>query len=402
MRQNRTAPDHSSSAQQATSAISSNQSSNFHQPQSFPVSFHAQFEIVPLTDETLSEERKEFYGDDDEGSMIAAAEGRDQHADQQQEALTQEEGENPDTTEAVAVERDQDDQIIHAIDPQPVDANAVVAVSESSRSVNFSCAPLTVFLCLLVVVFFLACGSFTFFIYTILALVRTTNNEQKDACHSSHAWIYVLLHFILILCLCRGEGCDDSNDKSIRSAISRCRRWMCFSESCLLISRVTIFLGLVGWGMYELWFVSCVTALRGRWLYIIMYVYVLLDILIIAIFVGAFCLSICYVCRYHLRSSTRTAVAVEDDTATGTMRVEDEEAAERGANDEDGSGQRTTTRTLRRSMFSVPFGDNSHHGSQVSPSSVNRNNVDYPQHRHSFGSSSRVDDLDHSVIVIDV
>ncbi len=154
--------------------------------------------------------------------------------------------------------------------------------------------------------------SVTFFVYAIISLVRTSNNEQKDLCHRSSAWVYVLVHLILGGFIYQ-QG-EDKGDNDVEKLGKAC--WN-------LIKYLTI-LGLMSWGCYELWGISCVDQLKDKLLYIILQIYVIVDI----IAVGCSCCVMWSICCFTMCYKSYSRRRAHGDSEQRPLRNDTDGAAE--------------------------------------------------------------------------
>lgn len=107
----------------------------------------------------------------------------------------------------------------------------------------------------------LAGGYMALLVYSITALVKTSHEDIQDECSSSNLWIYMIV--VLAVSWFQGAAKKNTNDAvnntimfAIKSAID-----------------LTLSVGVIAWGGYELWGVSCANELHSEMLYTVAEIY---------------------------------------------------------------------------------------------------------------------------------
>lgn len=165
--------------------------------------------------------------------------------------------------------------------PQDVVANAILAedIELQTESIPaatdniahqiFHCLQTKVGWTIFIVLIFCIVGlSIAFLVFTIMSLVRTSNNEQKHICHQSSAWIYVLIHLLLNGFLYNNND-NNNNDDDNKSVCTICSN----------LTKLAGIAAMTAWGIFELFGVHCVKELKGKLLYVILQIFVIVDII---------------------------------------------------------------------------------------------------------------------------
>ncbi len=163
-------------------------------------------------------------------------------------------------------------------------------------------------------------SSIVFLVFTILALVRTSYSEQQDECSTSQVWIFLLVHIlsgIILSCACRStrknanqasassESQQASTSQPSSPTSTTTRGVSCDIRSCAMI-------GLLVWGLYELFGVSCVQSLKGTLLYTMLQVTVALDIIGVVTTIGLIIGLRALITRYFPNAKATTATDGQD------------------------------------------------------------------------------------------
>ena len=155
--------------------------------------------------------------------------------------------------------------------------------------------------------------SITFLVFTIIGLARTSNEHQKDICHRSDAWICVLVHLLVGGFIYNNNDSKNDDDDGDNAAGKTC---------CQLLKGLTQ-VGMAIWGIYELFGVSCVNDLKGKLLFIILQIYVILDM----ISIGCYCLILCSMGGYFCCKRNCSLSVFEGRSDASTTTVEEANVA---------------------------------------------------------------------------
>jgi hypothetical protein len=89
-------------------------------------------------------------------------------------------------------------------------------------------------------------------VFSIIALVETSHKELQKECPETNLWVYLLIIVIL------GTG---NTRRTIQSSLKE------DINICAILCGMIMHLGLLGWGVYELWEVNCVNDIKSNLIY---------------------------------------------------------------------------------------------------------------------------------------
>jgi len=110
-------------------------------------------------------------------------------------------------------------------------------------------------------------------VYSIMALVETSNKELQSRCSETNLWIYLLI-ILLLGTYNQGRSINNLKTKD--------------SNKCMIVNTMLAQIGLLCWGSYELWGVDCVNEVSSNLIYTMVLInvvasWVLMGIMIIYI-----------------------------------------------------------------------------------------------------------------------